>query len=259
MPPVTPAPSPPASPTWPSETDRPSESPPTVKPVRFKPGELLQVCELFEQLEPGDDLPEDWISALRCQDAIGVALQWLDLTDLPERAYVSYSCFDNACADHDPDLAYVTIDTGAGVREIAIAQSDARFTVVADRERLAPSHDPFVPPPPRRIDVGDAPASIAKRRRLPTCGEETADRNQAGRRCFVMGVLAGSPVEFVSRQPATEGGLVTTIYRFEGTGGIVVLFRGDDGWVRYATGIRPMPTDEIFTTGGRASNPTPVR
>ena len=41
--------------------------------------------------------------------------------------------------------------------------------------------------------------------------------DEAGRRCFLTGVLAGSPVEFATLGAGTEGGGIVRLYRYAGT------------------------------------------
>jgi hypothetical protein len=70
------------------------------------------------------------------------------------------------------------------------------------------------------------------------------------RRCFLRGVLAGVPVELVSRSVSTEGQTLLTLYRFTGQGAVLRYVRTSAGWTGSACGISPIRTRAVFILAG---------
>jgi hypothetical protein len=73
----------------------------------------------------------------------------------------------------------------------------------------------------------NAPAEVANRSQLPSCGEEsTMDGgafNLPARRCFWDAYLEGRPAEFITTQPTIEGDPLTFVYRVLGQGQVEVF------------------------------------
>ena len=114
---------------------------------------------------------------------------------------------------------------------------------------------PFDPPPRAAPGFGgDAPPDLAARAPLPLCGDEALGASEAfataARRCFLTAVLAGSPAEFDSHAPSTEGDAVLTVYRFEGSGAIRRWVRSAGSWNASACGIAALDTPAVFEMAG---------
>jgi hypothetical protein len=110
-----------------------------------------------------------------------------------------------------------------------------------------------VPPSVAAPALDGAPASIRGRTPLPFCGAEdttTHDVDPAIRRCFVDGLLAGSPVELISRSPSTEGDPVVSLLRWSGTGSIERSVHADGSWARNRCAITLIETDAAFENAG---------
>ena len=104
-------------------------------------------------------------------------------------------------------------------------------------------------------EANGAPPSVNGREPLPLCGVETGTAydpfDVEGRQCFWDGLRAGSPVEFVTVHPDTEGLLTTTIYRYPGIGGVEILHDDEVGWWQTFSGVRPAREDgRIFDLDG---------
>ena len=83
-------------------------------------------------------------------------------------------------------------------------------------------------------------------------------RDGVARRCFLNGVLAGSPVEFATSTSGTEGGALTMLIRFAGAGGVEYLTGEDAQWTRAFAGIRPAAGGLVFDADGMATRREPV-
>ena len=82
------------------------------------------------------------------------------------------------------------------------------------------------PSSPSAPALPNAPAEVADRAPLPHCGIENATHNSGfnvdGRACFWNAYQSRSPAEFITTQPTTHGDPITTVYRIEVAGRIVV-------------------------------------
>src|SRR5689334_8725717 len=226
--PVTPASSPP-----PSEAVVPSGPPPTpvassprVGDGTIDPATFLQVCALPPEGSEG--------IAIECGRLVQAALRGLPPGDPVTRIDTSYTCA-TACKPFDPDHGYAIVTAGTGTVEVDVArQPDGTFAVVGSTSFDPPAPSPFEAPAPSAPAAEGAPSSVNERAPLPQCGVETGSAydtpDTKGRQCFWDGVLAGSPVEFMTVHPDTEGLLTTTIYRYSGSGGVAVIHNDEGGW-----------------------------
>ena len=114
----------------------------------------------------------------------------------------------------------------------------------------------FRAPPRAAPDLGGGtPAALAGREAFPFCGREDVGQAEtydtAARRCFLDGVMAGSPVELVSRPLLTvPDPSLLSVYRFTGQGAIFHYHRSADGWLVAACGISPIATPAVFVLAG---------
>lgn len=85
-----------------------------------------------------------------------------------------------------------------------------------------------------RPGIAHAPARIRDREPYPFCG--TFDRADPGgddvplERCFLDAVIDGRSAEYLAEEYGTEGGTVTELYRFAGSGSVQRDVRADGRW-----------------------------
>ncbi len=227
-------------------------------PADPDPASFLQVCAPF----PGtsDAAP------IRCGQAVKAALAAAAVAGAapPARVDVRFDCAPSAtCGAPDPDRTFVTVlASGTAILVELHRDGEGELTAVKVGPGTVPTAPAFAPPAAGLADVPDPPASIASRPPFPLCGEEPVDpdgtHDVAARRCFLAGVLAGSPVEFAEQGTATEGGAYAVLYRFAGSGGVEETVADAGAWTRTITGIAPVGGDEVFALDGLATVPEPV-
>jgi len=246
------APSPaPPSPTTVSPSATPIAS---LEPAAVRLDRVLLVCE-----EWGEDPPS---SVITCRDGAALALAAVgpDGSDAVRRLDVAYGppCAPGGtCEGRRPDVVLVVarLRSGADGVAVRVARDPAGNLAAWPPTRLGlPAAAPFAPPPAVAPDLGaDAPAAVRDRTPVPFCGDEdaTGDRfDPRARRCFLDGVLAGSPVELVSRAASTEGEPILTLFRWTGPGSVEKSVRAGPGWGRAICAIAPVDTDARFVLEG---------
>jgi len=246
--------SPPESSTSPSVSPT-ATSAPSSEPLEPDPAAFLQVCWALDG--PTDE------PTLPCEDAVTTALAALSVT-APTRVDVRYACADAAsCPAPDADRAFVTVVGDDTATEVEVSRSpDGTIDATAMRLGVEASPPVFSAPEPGLAAIPGGPASLAGRPPYPLCGQEqtpvAGPYDEAARTCFFTGVLAGSPVEFLSRGAGTEGQPYVHLYRYSGTGG-VELVTGEGGtWLRRFTGIGEASGGLVFDAGGMSTRREPV-
>lgn len=225
---------------------------PSVGRTPLTVSQVTQICELW-----GASMPD---SAILCGDGIWRALDALgNGVAAPVRAVFSYTqpCDGNACPPRSSGRASVTVTAPVGSAiEVGLELDAEGAILVYAPEPVEPPAPPlFDPPSPARPDVGvDPPSVVVERAPLPHCGQE--DVGLAGpydgvaRRCFLNGVLAGLPVEFVSSSTSTEGTTVLTIHRYAGFGPVIRMIQEGPTWRLALCGIAPLATEVVFVSDG---------
>lgn len=243
-----------AAPTPVSAAPAPSVTPlPSVGSVVIHVELITQICENW-----GESAPPGLIT---CSEAIGVGLSGIGpAASTVTRVTFHYGSWcgkPEDCPERAADRAWLyAISNVAGPLLVSLARGeDGGLMVWPPQPGPAPEPPPaFSPPPIGRPDTGSgAPPEVRDREPFPLCGEERAEPDAYdtdARRCFLAGVLAGQPVEFVSREFGVEGHAVLTIYRFAGAGGIVRYISEADAWSRYVCGISPLETIAVFGIDG---------
>jgi hypothetical protein len=225
---------------------------PDLTPITPRIDAITVICEAW-----GSEPPP---STIDCGDAVSLGLAAIGAEGAASVRRLDFRfaapCGAATCAGRRPDAGWV------------LARSESFDTLVVpvaiDLDgvlRAWPPIDgpvqpdpPFRPPARLAPDLGPSgPAELRDRVALPFCGEETMRDpdafDRAARTCFLDGVLAGSPVELVSRAWSTEGHPITTVYRYPGRGA-VLRYLGTDRWVVSACGVEPIDTPAVFLMAG---------
>ncbi len=245
---ATPSSQPPTSTSTPLATLALDES------IKLDPTRVLQVCHgTFER----QSLP-----MMECGNVIKIALQALggDAAHVA-RADFRFACTAGPCLGASSDLGNVVVSGATLASEVTVVRgSDGGLAPTAIRAVEMPAAHPFTPPAVARPAVAGATKAIAGRTPYPLCGDETAPMHgpfdQAARTCFLTGVLAGARVEFVARSRGLEGEPTVLIYRFDGSGGLLIYSLDktdsvDTGrWLSFWSGISDGAGDRVFDLGG---------
>jgi hypothetical protein len=258
----TTGPSAPASPSTAATADpAPSPSSPIASPTPIAGlttglpvplDAILLICESW-----GSEPPSQIVG---CREAASLALAAVGpVAGEVGRLDFGYGepCPSTPCPSRDPGIAWVVVSSTRGNRPVIRVARDVRRALQAWPPEPGPAAaiPTFTPPPALAPDLGaDAPPGVRDREPVPFCGDEdlgTADRFETvARRCFVDGILAGSPVELISRAPSTEGGPVVTLYRWTGRGSVRRDVRSDGRWSASICAITPLATDAGFVLAG---------
>jgi hypothetical protein len=244
----TPSPAPTPTGTPAGETDEPSPTP--------DPASFLQVCHAPPRASD--------VEPIGCGEAVKAALAGHRSSPRPSRIDVRFGCGSvRSCTEPDPDRVFVTLlSEGVATRLELRRMSDGTLAIAGAGAGRPPSTPAFVPPPAARASLTDPPPEIATRIPYPLCGDELVEPDGpydvAARRCFLAGVLAGSPVEFAQHGAGTEGVPFATLYRFAGSGGVERIDGEGGAWTRTVTGIRPVGGTEVFALDGLQTVPAPV-
>src|SRR6185369_6096721 len=200
--------------------------------------------------------------AIDCGDAVALGLAALggERAASVRRVDVHFGalCGDVVCPDRRADAGWIVARAASFDSLIVRLENDPTTGVLQAWPPVAGPTQPdptFRAPERKAPDIeASAPAELRDREAVPFCGEETMRDpdafNRAARTCFLDGVLAGVPVELVSRTPTTEGRWITTVYRYLGRGGVLRSVGGADGWVAAACGIEPIDTPAVFLMAG---------
>ena len=215
---------------------------------------LTIVCEAW-----GGELPS---SSIDCGKAVALALAALGPEADGSVRRLDFWFGDGCdrrrpCPERRPDVGWV-IARSAGPDQVGV-----RLAIDPAGELRAwpplpvavESPPAFTAPRRQAPDLGPGePASLREREPLPFCGSEELSAPDAFatavRRCFLGGVLAGVPVEMISRSVSTEGEAVLMVDRFSGRGAIVRYVRADAAWTGSACGISPIATRAVFILAG---------
>jgi hypothetical protein len=248
---------PPETPSTPAPSAEPVPSPTETAPAEtaiYDPVRITQICEAW-----GGARSE---RTIRCSRAIKVVLDSFGAEAAQvRRIYLRFTppCIVGGnCPSPSDDHAWASIRsplTADLLVELTIGGDGA---LVAAPPRIDPAPPPsptFDPPPIARppIDV-PLPTEVRDRRPLPLCGVESASSGGPfatdARRCFVAGILAGEPVEFITHGVGTEGEKTLTLYRFDGDGAVMRFDREARAWTWAACGIALLRTEVVFATDG---------
>jgi hypothetical protein len=246
------------SPATDDPTDPPATSPSPTDDTsgRPDPATFLQVCRDLDGATP-DPIP--------CADAVEIALEYPGLAGARvTRVDVRPACEPRRCGRTTAVPLEITVLSDRPPLEVEVARgTDGGLAVGTVRPGKLPTAPAFTPPAPGLATLSGAPASLIARSPYPLCGEETAAMggpyDRVARRCFLDGVLAGSPVEFASQTNGTEGGGLITVVRFAGNGGIEYVTGEAGQWTRAFTGIRPASGGLVFDVDGMATRSEPVQ
>lgn len=196
-------------------------------PLHADPDALTRICE-----EPPDGDLDD---VLHCGGAIEAALRALGTgARAVGRADFAYGpvCPPGAPCPLTPDAGHVVFWWPARPLPVVRVALDEYGAVVAYPPEPLPFEPPPAPaivsPPAARPDVGEMPPpEVAGRAPYPYCGHDggglIGPLDRVGRRCFVESVLAGKAAEFIVRLVTVEGDPATDVWRFAGSGPIVVF------------------------------------
>ena len=247
-----------ASRALPSE-GTPADSPgspspiPDLVPIEVRIDAVTVICESW-----GGELPP---STIDCGDAVALGLAALGGERAASVRRLEFRfgalCGEAPCAERRPDLGWVL------ARSASFDSLVVRLDLDADGGLRAwpPIDGPVLPDPAFRPpavaapDLGKAaPKELRDREPLPFCGDESMTDPDAfdtpARRCFLDGVLSGTPVELLSREWSTEGQPVTKVYRFLGRGAVLQYVQAEGRWTVLACGIGPIDTPAVFLLAG---------
>jgi hypothetical protein len=185
--------------------------------------------------EPSQVSAEAGESTIACGDGLALAARAIRATGdaAIQRMWLRRpACTSFPCTEDQLNTASVVVQTAEGVFVVDL-DGRLRSTSVP---RSAPG--PFWPdagsssvPATSRPAIANAPAEINGRTALPYCGK-TDDGNPASvAACFRDAVLAGRAAELDGLGHATEGGDVLQVFRFGGTGSVVV-YSHFDRWIK---------------------------
>jgi hypothetical protein len=238
-------------------TAAPTEPPGDDGPARPDPATFLQVCRTVDLAK---------IRPAPCADVVETALGAPELAGARiDRVETGGACDPaQACGPlaFQPS-AWVTVlsDRDPLIVKVALA-ADGGLSVSEVHRAIRPEVPAFAPPAPGLARLPGSPASLAVRPAYPLCGTEQAPMggpyDEAGRTCFLTGVLAGSPVEFASLGAGTEGAPFVSLYRSAGRGGIEVVTGEGGAWSRRFTGIGDAGGGLVFDIQGMSSAPEAV-
>lgn len=217
---------------------------PTFSPVKATP--VVPSAAATAALLTGDDLPElrpDAVTVLAvCSPSPGLAFEYggqdllgcSDGVELGLRAIQTVTeepfgrvwllrpaCAAPPCSAEQ--LATGTVTAWSGDRAWTTdvdARTGTATPPTVDGDPRWPSLD-AVAPSVKRPMVAGAPAEVRARIPLPFCGSAEIGEPPAVMRCFLAAVLAGRPAEIVETFYGTEGGTITVVSRFTGSGAIV--------------------------------------
>ena len=189
---------------------------------------------------PGIQFPQPGSSLIGCADGLQLGLRAIETaTDEPiRRAYLRLPFCDVApCTTEQRNIGNVTAWTSTGAWRTNLD--------VRTRTATAPEVDPSpiwpnldAPAPAiERPELPMAPSELTNREPFPNCGH--IDMGEPPGPCFLAQFLHGLPAELSMTVYGTEGGEGLELFRFTGSGSIVVYSRHIDsnavvsGWYSY--------------------------
>jgi len=247
-----------------SPTSGPAGGPTPLPDLQPGSGSLTTYTVVCEDW--GSELPP---STIGCADAVALALAAIGGERAAFTRRLDFWFGDGCdrgvpCAERRPDAGWVVARSATsetlGIRVALDPAGELRAWPPLPGPIA--THPAFMPPPAALPDLGgNPPAELHDRRPTPFCGTEDLTTPDAfatkARTCFLGGVLAGVPVELVSRSFSTEGHALLTLYRFAGQGPILRYVRAAAGWTGSACGISPIRTSAIFLLAGTCERLTP--
>jgi hypothetical protein len=197
---------------------------------------LTVVCDP----DPDQGLPGSVDSQLYCADAALLGVRALaTVTNEPTtRIFLERPiCPAIPCFDDELETGTVTGWTADGPFTFAIDHRlDTVPTPKADPGAQWPSIQSAVPAIDRPAIKG-APAIVARRIPYPFCGQAGYGQPVAVANCFLAAVLDGRKAELLNVEYGTEGGKITTVFRFDGAGSIHAFVFVERKWFRVDGGL----------------------
>ncbi len=183
----------------------------------------------------------------------------------PTRVDVRFACEGApSCTAPDPDRVFVTVVADGTATEVEVTRAaDGTIAATATRPGTVATPPAFTPPAPALAALPGAPASLATRPPYPLCGQEETPMagpyDEAARTCFLTGVLAGSPVEFVSTRRRDRGRAVRAPVPLLGLGWPRARHRGGRRVAAQRSPGSPRPAAASCSTiGGMSTAREPV-
>ena len=181
---------------------------------------ILAICDP----SPGQAFYEGGEDLLGCSDGVELGLRAIQtVTDDPlDRVWLQRPlCVAAPCSEELRATGTLTAWVGerAWTTELD-ARTEAATVPRADAEAGWPSLAGTTPAVKRPV-VADAPDQLDGRAPRPFCGFAEMHEPPTVMRCFRSAVLARQPAEIVETFYGTEGGTITVVNRFLGSGAIV--------------------------------------
>jgi len=108
------------------------------------------------------------------------------------------------------------------------------------------------------------PDWVTNRQPLPSCGEESTERNVEGRECLFDAFESGGGAEFVIRESTMEGDPITSYFRVHENGAVEIFLDatqdryGAERWERIrCEGLLAVPDGRVFVENGCEELPVP--
>jgi len=210
------------------------------------PETLTAICDP----SPSQVDPNAGETTLFCFDSVVLGLRAVRLvTSAPVmRTYlVRTGCPPVPCRSDGLDTGTLVAFTADATFAVLL---DSRLGTVPAPTRVSgnpwPTAGLFTSPPVGRENVLPAPRAVASRSPLPSCGRATLADPRLGLACFRSSVLLGKRAEIIREAPATDGGVVIEVIRFDGAGAITRYQRTDARWIKQLGGIVLGPTEETW-------------
>ena len=189
---------------------------------------------------PGIQFPQPGSGLIECADGLELGLRAIETaTDEPiSRAYLRLPfCEVAPCPPEQRNTGSVTAWTSTGAWRTHLDIRTRTATVPElDPSPIWPTLDAAVPTV-ERPELPMAPPELANRKPFPNCGH--IDMGEPPGPCFFAQFLHERPVELSMTVFGTEGGEGLELFRFSGSGAIVVYSRHIDvngvvsGWYSY--------------------------
>lgn len=204
----------------------PDETPlPDLPALAIDPARILQWCDPWPGLDPE-------VQPIDCTEAIEAAVRAtgpLQGSIFQADSHYSPPCvIPDRCGPALPNRAFVILlSRAAGPLLVEVVRTpDQAIMAFAPKPGPAPSPAPAMDPPAvQRPNFPGASDEFREREPFPFCGRgEMFEERPAINRCFVLSVRSGTPAEMILDGSSVEGDPVTVIYRFAGSGAVIVWF-----------------------------------